>query len=479
MKVLYVASEVAPFIKTGGLADVAGSLPAALNKKRAFTRVVLPLYESVGDEWREKMKFVKEITVPLAWRRLYCGIYELRHEGIRYYFLDNEYYFKRATIYGHFDDGERFAFFSRAVVELLLELDWKPDVVHLNDWQTALVPIYMRDLADQFPILEEIKSVFTIHNIEYQGRFSRKILEDVCGLSDKWYTDGIVEFMDSVSLMKGALLTADYVSTVSPTYAEELKYSFYAKGLEGVISSISHKFTGILNGIDVNTYNPAEDPMIHKNYTPETRDLRVENKAELQRILNLVPNTGVPIIACVGRLVSHKGMDLVLSTLNSIMGMDVQFVVLGTGDYNYEQFFRLAQNHYDQRCSVNITFSEELARRIYSGADILLMPSQKEPCGLSQMIAMRYGMIPIVRETGGLKDTVFPYIEGDDNSRGFTFENYNASDMLHVIQEAVNLYYNDKDNLDKMIARNMDLDFSWDKSAVEYKALYTAITGKK
>ncbi len=457
---------------------MAGSFPAALSKKGIDTKVMLPLYEAIGDEWRKDMKLVAEFNVPLAWRNIYCGVYELKHGGVTYYFLDNEYYFKRPTIYGHFDDGERFAYFSRAVIEAIINMELNLDIVHLNDWQTALVPIYIKDLAEQYPELTKIKSVFTIHNIEYQGQFSRQILEDVCGLSDTWYSDGTLEFMDSVSLMKGALITADYVTTVSPTYSEELKYAYYAKGMEGVIASISHKFKGILNGIDMSEYNPQKDPMIYKNYSPKEPQIKAENKAELQRVLGLVPNLNVPIIACVGRLVSHKGMDLILSTLNSIMGLNVQFVVLGTGDYNYEQFFRLAQNHYSQRCSVNITFSEEMARKIYAGADMLLMPSQKEPCGLSQMIAMRYGTIPIVRETGGLKDSVSPYIEGDENSRGFTFENYNASDMLHVIAQAVNLYHDDKSTWDEMVQRDMTLDFSWDKSAAEYQVLYTELTAE-
>lgn len=479
MKVLYVAAEVAPFIKTGGLADVAGALPAALNKQGVETRVMLPLYEAIGDVWRQKMKLTYQTYISLGWRKIYCGVFEMEHGGVTYYFLDNEYYFKRSKIYGHFDDGERFAFFSRAVAELLFQMDWIPDVVHLNDWQTGLVPIYMRDLSWQFHILGSIKTVFTIHNIEYQGRFSKEIVEDVCGLPRKWYDSGILEFMGSMSMMKGALLTSDYVTTVSPTYSDELKYSFYAHGLEGVISHISGKFRGILNGIDMDSYNPGTDPRIYQNFTVNSLEDRAKNKEELQKLLNLIPNPNAPIIACIGRLTAHKGMDLVLSTLNSIMGMDVQFVVLGTGDYNYEQFFLLAQNHYANRFSANITFSEELARRIYAGADLFLMPSQKEPCGLSQMIAMRYGAIPIVRKTGGLRDTVMPYNPENGEGRGFAFDNYNAGDMLETIRQAVDLYFNRKDHLNSMIRRNMGIDFSWENSAGQTKRLYEEITGKK
>jgi starch synthase len=404
-------------------------------------------------------------------------VLELKHEGVIYYFLDNEYYYKRAGIYGHNDDGERFSFFARAIAELMGEMDWHPDVVHLNDWQTALVPIYMKELSGEYPVLSGIKSVFTIHNIEYQGRFSKDILGDVCGLPQSWYDSGVLEFMDSLSMMKGALMTSDYVTTVSPTYAEELKYSFFAKGLEGVIDSISGHFRGILNGIDVKSYDPASDPSVVYRYDPETRAEKAKNKRYLQRLLNLTEDPDAPVVSCVGRLVSIKGMDLVVSKLDGIMAQNVQFVLLGTGDYEYEQFFKSAQGRYPGRLSANIMFSEELARRIYAGSDIFLMPSQKEPCGLSQMIAMRYGALPVVRETGGLKDSVGQYNAETGEGNGFTFTDYNADDMLEKIYSAVKLYKEDRTRWDEIVKRNMETDFSWARSAAEYMRLYADLTG--
>jgi starch synthase len=477
MKVLYVASEAYPFAKSGGLGDVAGSLPQALSSKGISVKVIIPLYGQIGDEWRSKMTFVRSYQVDLGWRTLYAGLFELKMGKVTYYFIDNEYYFKREGVYGYFDDGERFAYFSRAVVTALPMLEWKPDLVHVNDWQTGLVPVYLKDMSDRYEEFKEIKTLFTIHNIEYQGRFSPGMLEDVCGLSKKWFTDGTLEYMGDLSIMKGAILLSDYVNTVSPTYAEELKYPFYANGLDGVLSSVSDRFCGILNGIDTEKYDPAADDRLPVSYNHEDMTGKAKNKADFQRIFNLREEPETPMIVCIARLVAHKGMDLVLSKMDEIMGCGVQFAVLGTGDYKYEQFFRICENRYPERFSANITFSDDIARRLYAAGDIFLMPSQKEPCGLSQMISMRYGTLPLVRETGGLKDTVKPY--PGEYSNGFAFYNYNAEDMLHVIREAVNTYHNQKEGWRAMMIRAMTEDFGWGKSALEYRRLYAKITGKR
>jgi len=476
MKVLYVTSECLPFAKTGGLGDVLGALPKAMAEKRVSTRVVLPLYECIGPEWREKMEFIKYIHVPLAWRSLYCGIFTLKQDGVTYYFLDNEFYFKRGDLYGHFDDGERFAFFSRAVVEILSELDWKPDVIHCNDWQTALIPIYLKTSEEEWK--RNMKVVFTIHNIEYQGRYGKQILSDVFGLSDSLFYDGTLEFMGGVSLMKGALLMSDWVTTVSPTYANELRYAYYTHGLEGVVAACSGKMSGIINGIDQTVFNPETDKNIVRNYTADTLENKIYNKLELQQILGLNQDETVPMIGMVTRLVQHKGMDLVMARLNEIMDMNVQFVVLGRGDWNYEQPLLNAQNRYPGRLSANIMYSADLSMKIYAGADMFLMPSQMEPCGLSQMIAMRYGTIPIVRQTGGLKDTVHAYNPETGEGNGFNFHDYNADDMLAAVAAAVEAYK--KPEVWKMLqTRGMTTDFSWAASAKEYYSLYKQITGIK
>jgi len=470
MNILYVASEVAPFVKTGGLGDVLGALPQAVASQRNQVRVMLPLYSAVPDEWRTQMRFVKYIYVPLAWRNLYCGLFELKKDNITYYFLDNEYYFRRGDLYGSFDDGERFAFFSRAVVSMLTEINWTPDVVHCNDWQTALVPVYMRVLYPDIEPYASIKTVFTIHNIEFQGRYDQYLLSNVFGLPDSLMHGGTMEFMGGISLMKGAIELSDAVTTVSPTYADELRYSFFSKGLEGVIDSHREKFTGILNGIDTRLFDPATDPNIAANYNIETIEKKLECKRDLQKLLGLAESESTPVVAMVTRLTPQKGIDLVISRLDSMMDMDLQFVILGRGDWHYEHLFNNMQHSYAGRLSANITYNPTLSQKIYAGTDIFLMPSQFEPCGLSQMISMRYGTLPLVRETGGLKDTVV-YNPSNAKSNGFTFANYNADDMMHVLYEACELY-KDKEAWRKMQAVGMAQDFAWTPSAKKYVSLY-------
>ncbi len=478
MKVLFVTSECAPFVKTGGLADVLGALPTTLASKRVSTRVILPLYGNIGEPWRSQMKFIKYVYINLSWRNLYCGLFELKHNGVVYYFLDNEYFFKRNEIYGHFDDGERFAFFSKAVVDILPQLDWKPDVVQCNDWQTALVPVYIRRIYGGEDYYDELRTVFTIHNIEYQGKYDASLLGDIFGLPETLVSEGIINDGGGISLLKGAVECADWVTTVSPTYADELQYAFYAHGMEHVIAKNRHKLTGILNGIDTNLYNPQTDPNLERCFGPDTVAEKVYNKLDLQKILGLNQDESIPVIAMVSRLVGHKGLDLVTASLDEIMDMPVQFVVLGRGDWGYEQTFTMAQNIYSGRLSANIMVNFGLAMKIFGGADIFLMPSQAEPCGLSQMMAMRYGTIPVVRETGGLKDTVFPFDKETGTGNGFTFANYNANDMMHVLRETVDIYH-DKNTWLTLQNRCMTMPFDWSASAGEYLKLFRQITGKR
>jgi starch synthase len=476
MKVLFVTSEAAPFAKVGGLGDVASALPEALNGGSFSARVILPLYGSIDESWRAEMKFVKYIYVPLAWRSLYCGLFELKKDGITYYFVDNEYYFKRTDIYGHFDDGERYAFFSRAVVSLLTEFDgWVPDVVHCHDWQAALVPIYMRSLGGRDAALDSMRTVFTIHNIEYQGLFSHETAITVFGLPHFLYDNGTVEFNNQVSLMKGAIELSDILTTVSPSYAGELQDSFYAHGLEGLLSAHRGKLTGILNGINPKLYDPAAGSTTPYSAT----DLKGKAvcKAQLQKLLGLAQRPDVPLIILVGRLVCHKGMDLVAAALDGIMDMDVQFALLGRGDWHYEQIFSAAKHNYEGRLSVSLLFNPALAESFYAGGDILLMPSQAEPCGHSQMISMRYGTVPVVRETGGLKDTVIPYSSESDDGLGFTFADYDSQDLLSAVRRAADLYVGDKKSWTAMMKRGMKKDFSWTESAKAYKKIYKDVLG--
>ena len=476
MKILFASPEVAPFIKTGGLADVAGSLPQALAKEGHEVKVILPLYEGIGQEWRSKMTFLKYFNVTLSWRQVYCGVFQLERDGVTYWFVDNEYYFKRFQIYGHFDDCERFAYFSRAVIETPGQLDWAPDIIHCNDWQTALVPVYLLEEKYRIPQLANAKSVFTIHNIEYQGRYGEQVLKDVIGLDSSYFNEGMLAYFGDVNLMKGAIMASNFVTTVSPTYAQELRTPFYAKGLDGVINQQAGKIEGILNGIDMELYDPAANPGLAANFTPKSLFKgKNECKLALQKAVGLQENVDVPIIACVSRLVGHKGFSLVTDVLHEIMGLDVQMVVLGTGDWQYEEAFRHAQSQYPGRFAAQLTYSAPLSTMIYAGADIFLMPAISEPCGLSQIIAMRFGTVPVVRETGGLKDTVTPYNKFTGEGRGFTFSNINAGDMMWVLREAVDLYHNNKKAWRGLQKAGMTADFSWTNSAKQYLDIYQRI----
>ena len=475
MKVLYAASEAVPFCKTGGLADVAGSLPPALAAQGVETAVILPLYRRVKERFADQLTFLCYDYVDLAWRHAYCGLFSLAYQGLTYYFIDNEYYFQREGLYGQFDDGERFAYFSRAVVEVPIQLGWSPDIIHCNDWQTSLVPVYLLEARHREPLLMHTKSVFTIHNIEYQGQFDRNILGDVLGLDESYFREDMLSYYGDVNLVKGAIYAADYLTTVSPTYAKELQYAFYAHGLEGVIADNYHKFTGILNGIDMEHNNPATDPFLPAPYSAADPSGKAACKAALQEKLGLNVDPDVPIIACISRLVAHKGYELVTAAFPKILEHYVQFVVLGTGDWGIESFFRMAAQEYPGRVSANLMYSAELASQLYAGADLLLMPSISEPCGLSQMIAMRYGTVPIVRLTGGLKDSVPSYNPTTGTGLGFTFGSITPGDLLGAIDRGLEAYETDRPNWTALMKRGMTTDFSWDQSAAAYEKVYQQV----
>ena len=477
MKVLYAASEAVPFCKTGGLADVAGSLPPALAAQGVETAVILPLYRLVKERFADQLTFLCYDYVDLAWRHAYCGLFSLKKDGVTWYFLDNEQYFGRPELYGCADDGERFGFFSRAVVKMLDHLDFWPDVIHCNDWQTALIPIYLKDDGVREERYRSVRTVLTIHNIEYQGRYDPYCLGGLFGLDRGWVDDGTLLLDGDLNLLKGAILTADAVNAVSPTYAQELKNPYFAHRMEGILTQCGYKLSGVLNGIDMKLYDPAADPRIAANYTAEDISGKAADKAELQKALGLRPEPETPIIAMVSRLVTHKGLDLIREVMGDIMELPVQFVLLGSGDAAYEDFFRHAAERWPERMAIRLGYDEALSMAIYAGADLFLMPSRSEPCGLSQMIAMRYGTVPIVRETGGLKDTVQPYEAWRDAGTGFTFANYSSADMLHVLREAAYLYKDYPDAFARLRRRAMERDFSWNRSAGDYLKIYAAVTG--
>ena len=471
VKVLFCSSEALPFAASGGLGDVAGSLPQALRARLIGCRIVMPLYEDVPQELRENMRFVTSLSVPVAWRRQYCGVFEAKVGGVIYYLIDNQYYFKRPGLYGHYDDAERFAFLSRAALEMLPYLDFKPDLIHANDWQTALVPIYYRLFYANNDWYRGIKTLITIHNIQYQGKYGMELLNDVLGIPAS--EAHLLEYDNCVNIMKGAIECADWVSTVSPTYAQEILNPWYSHRLDGILNERSWKLSGLLNGIDVINYNPETDKNVYANYSVDNMAGKAVNKQKLQERLSLAQDPDVPMIGMVTRLVSHKGLDLVKEIADKLMcETNVQFVVLGSGDWEYETFFREMQNKYPGRFCACIGFIPELSRKIYAGADIFLMPSKSEPCGLSQMIALRYGTIPVVRATGGLKDSIQD--SGDGMGNGFTFQSYDSGDMYYAIQRALEGYAN-KDGWKILVDRAMRCDNSWGRSANEYIALYRQI----
>ena len=423
------------------------------------------------------MKFEQYYNVTLSWRHVYCGVFSLEQDGVTYWFVDNEYYFKRWQLYGHFDDCERFAYFSRAVIETPGHFGWAPDIIHCNDWQTALVPVYMLEERYHVPELANTKTVFTIHNIEYQGRYGEDTVDQLFGLDRGWYNDGTLQMDGDVNLMKGAMLVSDAVTTVSPTYAAQLHDAAYAEGMESVVRMIDWKFSGVVNGLDVAGYDPSHDPALPARYDADHMAGKAACKASLQAALGLAQEPDTPLMGIVSRLVGHKGLDIVEQGLDGIMATGCQMVVLGKGDSRFEDFFRGKAWEYGGRLSAQITYAEDLARRVYAGCDLFLMPSRSEPCGLSQMIAMRYGAVPIVRRTGGLADTVKSCQVGQEDGTGYLFESYDAGAMLDVIGQATGLYRGDRAGFDTVRRRGMTADFSWARSAGDYRRIYENLLG--
>ncbi|MBQ3528544.1 MAG: glycogen synthase GlgA [Clostridia bacterium] len=477
-KILYVGSECMPFAATGGLGDVMGSLPQALKAKdpeNLDVRVVIPLYEAVSDTWRAQMKQEAVFTVRLGWREQYCGVFSLEKDGVTYYFIDNEFYFKRNTLYGHYDDGERFAFFSLAVLEMFPHIGFYPDIINANDWQSALTVVYLNVHFRCVYGYDYIKTVFTIHNIEYQGKYNMYILGDVFGI-DSCHIP-LLEWGGCMNLMKGAIECADKVSTVSPRYAEEIQTPEYAHGLQDLLRGLSFKLCGILNGIDYKYYNPKEDTEIAKNYTWRGLKGKTADKTALQEELGLPVREDVPMFSIISRLVAHKGTDLLKEIGFRMMAEnDCQLVVLGTGDSQYEEFFKALEREYPTKVRALIKYDRALSKRIYAASDFFIMPSKSEPCGLSQMICSRYGAVPIVRETGGLYDSIKSYSveDGEICGNGFTFANYYSEDLYAKIKEALAVYA-DSEAMKKLQQKVMKTDFSWAASAEVYLGLYNSL----
>jgi len=476
MKILMAASECVPFIKTGGLADVLGALPKALAAAGEDVRIVIPKYGEISEDYRSQMTSLGYFYVTLGWRRQYCGIDMLKIGDITFYFIDNEYYFNRPYIYGiGGDEAERFGFFSRAVLEMMKHLDFFPDILHCHDWQTGLVPMMLRTQYLNDARYQAIRTVYTIHNLQYQGIFPIDYVEDLLTLGKEAYLEGGVEFYGQCSFMKGAINFADKITTVSPTYSKEIQTAYYGERLDGLLRVKADKVTGVLNGIDMDEYNPETDPMIEMTYNWHSIARKKKNKVKLQAQLGLEVDEDIPMIGLIGRLADQKGLDLLERVLEDILKLGVQLVILGKGDDRYVRMLNWAQWKYEGRVAACIEMNHKLAHQIYASSDLFLMPSRFEPCGLSQMIALRYGTLPIVRETGGLKDTVFNYTEFSKNANGFSFANYNAQDMLRTIERAVSLYRDENKTFMSLARRAMKGQYGWDTSAKVYLDVYASL----
>lgn len=469
MKILYVASEVAPYAASGGLGDVMGALPKTIASENpgASVGVILPLYDTVKNVYREQMTKVLDMSFKYSWRNTGATVYQLNSEGVDYYFIENHYYFDRGRLYGEFDDAERFAFFSMAVIEFMLATGYIPDVLHANDWQSALTIVYLKTEYSHIAELRKIKTVYTVHNIEYQGKFDPYILGDVFALDRKYYN--VVEFDGCVNLMKGALITTDYITTVSPNYAHELQYDFYGFGLQGVIAENSHKLDGVINGIDYTYFSPDNGGDIDFAFTKRTvKSGKAKNKKALCQELGLDTSADIPLVAMITRLATQKGIDLLLHVAEEMLSKKLQLIVLGTGEKEYENALKMLEARHPNLRAL-IKFDRVTSKKIYASADIFLMPSKFEPCGLAQMICCSYGTIPIVRATGGLYDTIIPY--GMENSNGFNFTNYNAHDFLYALERALQVYEN-QEEWSTLRKRAINCDFTWQKSAAKYMQIY-------
>lgn len=475
-KVLFAAFECAPFLKTGGLGDVAGALPAALKSDDMDCRVILPLLSQIPAKYKEKMKFVEHYDVDLGWRKQYCGLFTMRFGGVVYYFLDNEYYLKRAAIYGEYDDGERVAFFSRAVLETVRHIakNFRPDIIHANDWHTALIPVFLREHYNGDPLFDRIKTVFTIHNLKFQGQYNPYMTGDVLGLHGT-PAEGQMIHNDTVNFLQGAVIYSDAVTTVSPTYANEICEPAFGEGLEGLFQSRRYKLSGIINGIDRKSYDPATDKALVVNYDESTLKKKRENKLALQKEMGLNEDPGVPVFGMVGRLTMQKGANLVTDLMAEFRKRNMQVVVLGTGEHAYEEAFGQAAIASGGKASASIAFDEALARRIYAGSDVFLMPSLFEPCGLAQMISMRYGTLPLVRETGGLKDTVRGYWDYGEDADGFSFRDFDTNGLLSAVDLALSIWFDHHDTWKKLQQNAVARNFGWEESAEQYRKLYRSL----
>lgn len=477
MKVIFVASEAAPFAKTGGLADVVGSLPKALNSKSCRVEVFLPLHAKVSLEYREKMSFIGSTEVHMGWRKQYVGIFSLEHEGITHYFVDNEFYFKRHQLYGNGDDAERYIFFSKAVLAALKMMLIKPDIIHTHDWHTASVNVLLDYYKKHDDFYNNIKTVFTIHNLRYQGVFDPFILGDLLNLPPDYYHEEALKFYDGINLLKGALVYSDHITTVSQSYAHEITYPYFGENLEGIIQKYEYKLTGIVNGIDYDVYNPLNDSNLPVNYDKRSYKRKKEIKMHLQIKYGLPVDPDIPLIAMVSRLDNMKGLDLIAHIMDELLCQNVQIVILGTGDKKYEDMFKYHQYKNPHRLAARIYFDQYESHAIYAGADLFLMPSLFEPCGLSQLIALRYGSIPIVRQIGGLKDTVIPYNKYTGEGNGFCFLNYNAHELLFTIKDSLSCYQNNE-IWHHLVKNAMSADHSWKTSSKKYLEIYNQILGR-
>lgn len=469
-----MAAECVPFIKTGGLADVVGTLPKTFPKEEADVRVVLPNYACIKPEWKTKMKDVASFTMDLSWRNQYVGIKTLQYEGITFYFIDNEFYFAGSAPYSTMEgDIEKFCYFSKAALAICQVIDFKPDIIHCHDWQAGLLPVYLKTQFAANPFYKDIKTVITIHNLQYQGMTAIDRLKDLSGLPNEVFTADKLECYGGGNMLKGGLTYADEITTVSDSYAEEVQMPYYGEKLDGLLRARKGSLTGIVNGIDYGIYNPMTDPMILHHYGVEDRkEGKKANKLALQKRLGLPENPEVFTIGVISRLADQKGFDLFDYVMEDICKEDVQFILLGSGEPRYENMFRYYAEKYPESVSVTVGYDDSLSKMIYAGCDAILMPSRFEPCGLCQLMALRYGTVPVVRETGGLRDTVEPYNPMEHTGTGFSFVNYNAHDMLHAIERAKRVYYEDKEDWDGIVKRGMEKDFSWDRSADIYMDLY-------
>ncbi len=476
-KILFVTSEAVPFIKTGGLADVAGTLPEYFNKNKYDVRVILPKYACIKEQFKDKLIYKFNKMVRLAWRSQYAGIFEYKHNNVTFYFVDNEFYFNSPTPYGEArGDIEKFAFFCRAVLECMPEIGFKPDIIHCHDWQASMIPVYLFDEFKESDFYKDTKTVFTIHNLKFQGVYSKDIVEDVLGISNTYFDKGIIEAYGDCNLLKGGLTYADKITTVSKSYAEEIKTPFYGEGLDSLIRYREKDLIGIVNGIDYKTFDPLSDHYINSFYSWRDTENKKGNRLALLNEMGLKATDDTLVLGVVSRLTGQKGFDLVDCILDELLNDDICLIVLGTGEDRYEEMFKYFENKYPDKLKVNLCYNEELSHKIYAGCDAFLMPSLFEPCGLSQLMSLRYGTVPIVRETGGLRDTVIPY--NKEKSTGFSFSNYNAHDMLYTIRYAEEIFKNKKE-WNRIVKRAMKADFSWKASAKEYESLYNSFEDKE